>query len=77
MERSVSKPCEPGTGRYADLLCELREQRRHGVVLNTSFNSPGEPIVCISEDALRAFAGMLLDALTIENHLVYNKNFGW
>lgn len=66
----------PGTGRYADLLGGLREQHGHGVVLNTSFNGPGEPIVCTPEDALRAFASMPLDALIIENHLVEKKNLG-
>lgn len=46
--------------------------RRTGVpvVLNTSFNVRGEPIVCTPEDALRCFAGTDMDALALEDVLV-------
>src|SRR5204863_6034633 len=42
-------------------------QRRTGVplLLNTSFNVRGEPIVCTPEDAVRCFMGTDIDALAI------------
>ena len=42
----------------------------YGVVVNTSFNVRGEPIVCTPNDALRAFATAKLDHLALGNHLV-------
>jgi carbamoyltransferase len=40
------------------------------VVLNTSFNAPGEPIVCSPRDALRTFNSMALDSLIIGDFLL-------
>jgi carbamoyltransferase len=40
------------------------------VLLNTSFNVAGEPIVCSPEDAYRTFCYAGLDMLVMENHLV-------
>ncbi len=42
----------------------------HPVVLNTSFNIKGEPIVCSPKDAIRSFVESDLDALVIGNFLV-------
>jgi carbamoyltransferase len=46
--------------------------RRTGVpiVLNTSFNVRGEPIVCTPEDAIRCFLSTNIDLLAIEDYLV-------
>lgn len=40
------------------------------VLLNTSFNVKGEPLVCTPEDAIRCFLGTNLDALVIGDHIV-------
>lgn len=40
------------------------------IVLNTSFNVKGEPIVCSPEDAVRCFLGTNIDALVIGNYLI-------
>jgi carbamoyltransferase len=37
------------------------------VVINTSFNIRGEPIVCTPEDALRCFVGSDMDVLVLED----------
>jgi carbamoyltransferase len=37
------------------------------VLVNTSFNVRGEPIVCTPEDAFRCFMGCELDALAVGN----------
>jgi carbamoyltransferase len=48
---------------YHRLLVELRARQGVPVVLNTSFNQRGQPIVCTPVDALAAFATMGLDDL--------------
>ena len=40
-------------GRYYRLICEFKRQTGCSVIINTSFNVRGEPIVCSPEDALR------------------------
>jgi carbamoyltransferase len=40
------------------------------VVVNTSFNIRGEPIVCTPADAYRCFMGTNMDALVLENVLL-------
>ena len=40
------------------------------VLINTSFNVRGEPIVCTPEDAFRCFMGTELDLLVIENFIL-------
>jgi carbamoyltransferase len=42
------------------------------MVINTSFNVRGEPIVCSPEDAIVCFINSDMDFLVIENHL-YDK----
>lgn len=40
------------------------------VIVNTSFNVRGEPIVCTPEDAYRCFMSTEMDYLVIEDHLL-------
>jgi carbamoyltransferase len=49
--------------------------RRTGVpvVLNTSFNVRGEPIVCTPQDAIRCFLSTDIDLLALENFVVSKK----
>ena len=48
------------------------------ILVNTSFNVRGEPIVCSPEDAFRCFMGTGIDVLVIENFYLkkedQNKN---
>ena len=62
---------ETHNGPYLRLLQEIKKRTGHGVVLNTSFNLHGEPIVCTPTDALRTFVEtdvhhMVMDGLLIE-----------
>ncbi|MDR2641485.1 MAG: hypothetical protein LBC74_01695 [Planctomycetaceae bacterium] len=67
--QSVNESTNP---EYARLLHAF--QKRHGcsVIVNTSFNVRGEPIVCTPEDAYRCFMRTEMDYLVIENFL-FNK----
>ena len=56
--------------RYYELLEHLEALTGNAVVLNTSLNRQGEPIVCTPEDALAMFVGSDLDYLVIEDLLV-------
>jgi len=53
-------------GRYHHLLRKFREQTGCPVVINTSFNVRGEPIVCTPKDAYRCFLSTNMDALVLE-----------
>ena len=59
--------------RYYDLVNAFGEATGTPILLNTSFNGKGEPIVESPADALRSFAGMKLDALVIGNTIVHRK----
>jgi carbamoyltransferase len=53
--------------RYHALLSRFKELTGCGVLVNTSFNVRGEPIVCTPEDAWRCFMGTELDLLVVGN----------
>ena len=53
--------------RYYDLLKEFDKITGCPVLINTSFNVRGEPIVCKPEDALKCFMGTNLDILVLNN----------
>ena len=54
-------------GRYYRLLRAFKEQTGCGVLINTSFNIRGEPIVCTPEDAYLCFMTSDMDVLVLEN----------
>jgi carbamoyltransferase len=53
--------------RFHALLSAFKAKTGCPVLVNTSFNVRGEPIVCTPEDAFRCFMGTELDALAIGN----------
>jgi carbamoyltransferase len=53
--------------RYYALLAEFERRTGCPVLVNTSFNVRGEPIVCTPEDAFRCFMGTDLDVLAVGN----------
>lgn len=55
--------------RFAALIRAFKNQTDCSVLVNTSFNVRGEPIVCTPEDAYRCFMGTDMDILVIENFL--------
>ena len=56
--------------RYHQLLKQFDELTGCGVLVNTSFNVRGEPIVCTPEDAYRCFMRTEMDYLVVENFLL-------
>ena len=52
---------------YHALISEFKRQTGCPVIVNTSFNVRGEPIVCTPEDAFRCFMGTGIEALAIGN----------
>jgi carbamoyltransferase len=63
----VSRDTNP---RYYRLIEELEKRTGNAVVLNTSLNRRGEPMVCSPEDALKMFYGSDLEYLIMEDVLV-------
>ena len=58
--------------RYWELINEFKNQTGYGLVVNTSFNVRGEPIVCTPYDAYRCFMSTEMDYLVI-NDFVFSK----
>ena len=56
--------------RYYRLLKAFEEKSGCAVLVNTSFNVRGEPIVCTPEDAYRCFMRTEMDYLVLENFLL-------
>ena len=57
--------------KYYDLIKEFKKNTNCPVLVNTSFNVRGEPIVCSVEDAFNCFMGTNLDILVIENFILF------
>ena len=69
--QTVHKDTNP---RYYDLINEFKKITNCPVLVNTSFNVRGEPIVCSVEDAFNCFMGTNLDILVIENFVLYKND---
>jgi len=52
---------------FHDLLKSFKAKTGYSVVVNTSFNVRGEPIVCTPEDAFRCFMGSEIEVLVVGN----------
>ena len=59
---------------YHALISKFKEITGCSVIVNTSFNVRGEPIVCTPEDAYRCFMGTELDMLVCGNTVLYKKD---
>jgi len=61
---------EERNGRYYRLIREFKKFFQSPVLVNTSFNIRGEPIVCSPEDAYRCFVSTDMDVLVLENFVL-------
>jgi len=73
--QSVNKDTNP---RYHAIIDAFRKRTGFGIIINTSFNVRGEPIVCTPEDAYRCFMRTEMDVLALGPFLLMKKEQpGW
>ena len=60
--------------KYYKLLSEFKNTTKCPILVNTSFNVRGEPIVCSVEDAFNCFMGTNLDILVVENFILFKND---
>ena len=65
---------ESDNPRFYKLLEHFKARTGHGILLNTSFNVRGEPIVCKAEEAIHCFLQTEMDVLVLENFIVEKKS---
>lgn len=68
--QTVHKETNP---RYWQLIDTFRQKTGYGVIVNTSFNVRGEPIVCTPEDAYKCFMRTEMDYLVINDFILDKK----
>ena len=68
--QTVHKDTNP---KFYKLLEKFKEITNCPVLINTSFNVRGEPIVCNVKDAYKCFMGNNLDILVCENFVLYKE----
>jgi carbamoyltransferase len=61
-------------GRYYEVLRAFYEKTGCPVIINTSFNVRGEPIVCAPEHAYRCFMATNMDALVLERFVLLKED---
>ncbi len=65
--QTVHKETNP---RYWELINTFKEKTGYGILVNTSFNVRGEPIVCTPEDAYKCFMRTEMDYLVVNDFLL-------
>lgn len=58
-------------GRFYDVMKRFKEISGCSVIINTSFNIRGEPIVCTPADAFKCFMNTEMDVLVLENVVLF------
>ena len=59
--------------RYHAVISKFKEKTSCPIVVNTSFNVRGEPIVCTPKDAFKCFMGTEMDVLAVGNFLLLKE----
>ena len=68
--QTVNKKDKPD---YHQIISEFEKLTGCAVIVNTSFNVRGEPIICTPEDSYRCFMRTEMDVLVIENCILFKK----
>ncbi len=58
---------------YHAILSQFEKETGFALIVNTSFNVRGEPIVCTPQDAYRCFMRTEMDVLVLENFILYKE----
>ena len=66
--QTVSHKTNP---RYYDLISTFKRRTGCPILVNTSFNVRGEPIVCTPRDAYRCFMRTEMDILVLQNQILF------
>ena len=69
--QTVNKNTNP---LYHELISKFKEITGCPILVNTSFNVRGEPIVCSPSDAFKCFMGTELDILIISDYIIYKED---
>jgi len=69
--QTVSPEDNPG---YYAIIKAFEKATGCGVIINTSFNVRGEPIVCTPEDAYRCFMRTEMDGLVLGSYVLSKKD---
>ena len=69
--QTVSHKTNP---RFYDLIKKFKEKTGVPVLVNTSFNIRGEPIVCSPADAYKCFMGTHMDILVLQNFILVKED---
>ena len=68
--QTVSRESKPD---YYEIISEFEKLTGFAVLVNTSFNVRGEPIVCTPEDAYKCFMRTKMDVLVIEDFILHKE----
>ncbi len=68
--QTVNKETNP---RYYKLINAFKKRTGCPILVNTSFNVRGEPIVCTPQDAYRCFMRTEMDVLVMQNQILFKK----
>lgn len=69
----VQSISEDRNDRYYRMVKKFNESTQSPVIVNTSFNIRGEPIVCTPQDAYRCFVSTDMDILVLENFILFKE----
>ena len=59
--------------RYHAVISKFKKKTGCSLVVNTSFNVRGEPIICTPTDAFKCFMGTEMDVLAVGNYVLYKE----
>ena len=59
--------------KYHAVISKFKEKTGCPLVVNTSFNVRGEPIICTPSDAFKCFMGTEMDVLAVGNYVLYKE----
>jgi len=60
--------------KFWNLIKTFKELTGYSIIINTSFNVRGEPIVCTPEDAIKCFLKTEMDCLVMEDFIIFKKD---